>query len=132
MQNTERADVIIALIIPTSSHGERTSTLRLSVATRKDKWKNMTDVDRTAVDRKLHKAYADAALSETTCRDWFRRFKDGDFDVGGLPREERSKTFEDVELKALLDEDPCQTQQELSLTLEVTSEAITKRALVIT
>ena len=31
--------------------------------------------------RELPKVYGDAALSETTCRDWFRRFKDGDFDV---------------------------------------------------
>ena len=25
--------------------------------------------------RELQKVYGDAALSETTCRDWFRRFK---------------------------------------------------------
>ena len=31
--------------------------------------------------RELQKVYGDAARSETTCRDWFRRFKDGDFDV---------------------------------------------------
>ena len=55
----------------------------------------------------LQKVYGDAALSETTCRDWFRRFKDGDFDVDDRPREGRPKTFEDAELEALLDEDPC-------------------------
>ena len=27
--------------------------------------------------RELKKVYGDAALSETTCCDWFRRFKDG-------------------------------------------------------
>ena len=26
----------------------------------------------------LQQAYGDAALSETTCRDWFRHFEDGD------------------------------------------------------
>ena len=31
--------------------------------------------------RELQKVYGDAALCETTCCDWFRRFKDGDFDV---------------------------------------------------
>jgi len=51
----------------------------------------------------------------TTCRDWFRRFKDGDFDVD----EGRPKTFEDAELEALLDEDPCQTQDELASALGV-------------
>ena len=34
----------------------------------------------------LQKIYGDAALSETTYRDWFRRFKDDDFDVDDRPR----------------------------------------------
>ena len=41
--------------------------------------------------RKLQKIYGDAALRETTCRDWFRRFKDGDFNIDDLLREGRSK-----------------------------------------
>ena len=64
--------------------------------------------------RELQKVYGDAALSETTCRDWFRRFKDGDFDVDDRSREGRPKTFKDAELEALLNEDPCQTQKELA------------------
>ena len=47
--------------------------------------------------RELQKVYEDAALSETTCRDWFRRFKDGDFNVDDRPREGRPKTFEDAD-----------------------------------
>ena len=35
--------------------------------------------------RELQKVYGDTALSETTCRDWFRRFKDGDFDADDRP-----------------------------------------------
>ncbi|GJQ85523.1 hypothetical protein Trydic_g10824 [Trypoxylus dichotomus] len=77
--------------------------------------------------RKLHKVYGDAALSETTCRGWFHRLKDGKFDVDDRPREGRPKTFKDAELEVLLDEDPCQTQQKLSSTLGVTREAISKR-----
>ena len=37
--------------------------------------------------RELQKVHGDAALSEITCRDWFRRFKDGDFDVDDCLRE---------------------------------------------
>ena len=48
--------------------------------------------------RELQKVYGDAALSETTYRDWFRRFKDGDFNVDDRPREGRSKTFEDADV----------------------------------
>ena len=43
--------------------------------------------------RELQKVYGDATLSETTCRDWLRHFKDGDFDADDRPREERPKTF---------------------------------------
>ena len=77
--------------------------------------------------RELQKVYGDAALSETTCRDWFRRFKDGDFDVDDRPREGRPKTSEDTELEALLDENPCQTQEKFALALGVTRQAISKR-----
>ena len=77
--------------------------------------------------RELQKVYGDAVLSETTCRDWFRRFKDGDFDVVGRPRRGRLETFEDAELEALLDDDPCQTLKELHSALGVTRQAISKR-----
>ena len=50
----------------------------------------------TEVHRELQKVYGDATLSETTCRDWFSRFKDGNFDVYDRPREGRPKTFEDA------------------------------------
>ena len=51
-----------------------------------------------------------SVCEKTTCHEWFRRFKDGDFDVHDRPREGRPSTFEDAELEALLDEDPCKTQ----------------------
>ena len=42
--------------------------------------------------RELQKVYGDAAVSETTCRDWFRPLKDGDFDVDICPREQHCQT----------------------------------------
>ena len=47
------------------------------------------------VHRELQKVYGDADLSETTCRDWLRRFIDGNFDADDRPREGRPKIFED-------------------------------------
>ena len=46
----------------------------------------------TEAHRKLKEVYGDAALSGTTCRDCFRRFKDGDFEVDDHPREGRYRT----------------------------------------
>ena len=57
----------------------------------------------------------------------FRRFKDGDFDVDDRLREVRPKTFEDDELEAFLDKDPCQTQEELASAWGVTRQANSKR-----
>ena len=48
--------------------------------------------------RELQKVYGDGALSKDTCRDWFRRFKDGDFDLDDRPRKERPKTFDGADL----------------------------------
>lgn len=77
--------------------------------------------------RELSNVYGDAALSETRCRDWFRRFRSGDFAVEDTQREGRPKTFADEELTALLEENHCQTQEELAAVLGVTRQAISSR-----
>lgn len=43
--------------------------------------------------RELQKVYGDAALSQTTCRDWFRHLKDDDFEVHDRPREGKPKNL---------------------------------------
>ena len=35
------------------------------------------------VHRMLSNTYGKAVISERTCREWFQRFKNGDFDVQG-------------------------------------------------
>ncbi|GFX03886.1 mariner Mos1 transposase [Trichonephila clavipes] len=62
----------------------------------------------------LSNTYGEAAISERTCREWFQRFKNGDFEVEDQHGGGREKVFEDAELEALLDQDSYQTQQELS------------------
>jgi len=58
-------------------------------------------------------------------REWFRRFKDGDFNVKDKPRSGQPKKFEDKELEALFEEDQSQTQEELAL--GVTQQAVSVR-----
>jgi len=77
--------------------------------------------------RMLCEAYGEHAPSIKTCEYWFRRFKSGDFDTSDKKREERPVQFEDAELEALLDEDSCQTQEELAEILGVTQPAISNR-----
>jgi len=62
----------------------------------------------------LSNTYGGAAISERTCREWFQRFKNGDFDVEDRHIGGREKVFEDAELEALLEQDSCQNQEELA------------------
>jgi len=78
----------------------------------------------TEAHRLLVEAYGDAALSERSCREWFQKFKNGEFDIEGKEHSGRPKVYEDAELEALLNEDSCQTQKELALTLGVTQQTI--------
>ena len=77
--------------------------------------------------RLLLEVYGDDALAKTQCFEWFQRFKSGDFDIKDKERPGQPKKFENEELKTLLDEDSCQTQDELAKSLGVTQQAISKR-----
>ena len=55
--------------------------------------------------RILVETHGDNALSDTTCRDWFRRFKSNDFKLEDKERSGAPKKFEDKKLEEILDED---------------------------
>jgi len=71
--------------------------------------------------------YGDHALSETTCRHWFRRSKNNNFDVEDKKRSGARKKYEDKELEALLHEDSCQTLAELAESLRVDHTTVSRR-----
>ena len=75
----------------------------------------------------LVEVYGEHAVAERTCQKWFVRFKTDDFGLEDKERPGQPKKFEDKELEALLDEDCCQTQEELAKSLGVTQAAISKR-----
>ncbi|KAG5326223.1 MOS1T transposase, partial [Pseudoatta argentina] len=75
----------------------------------------------------LVQTYGDNALSDTTCRDWFRRFKNNDFQLEDKERSGAPKKFQDKELERLLDEDPSQTLSELGTILQVDESTVSKR-----
>ena len=72
--------------------------------------------------------YGEHALAERMSQKWFARFKNGDFGLEDEERPGKPKKFEDEELEALLDEDCCQTEEELAKSLGVTQAAISKRS----
>jgi len=76
--------------------------------------------------RMLVEVYGTASIDKSCHREWFRRFKDGDFkdEVEEKLRSGQPKKFEDKELEALLEEDQSQTQEELAKSLGVTQQTI--------
>ncbi len=76
--------------------------------------------------RLLVATYAEHAPTQKTCERWFARFRIGDFDVEDRERPGQQKKFEDAQLEALLDEDPCQTQKELAMALNVNQATISR------
>ena len=74
--------------------------------------------------RILVEAYGDNALSETTCRDWFRRFNDDNFDLSDKKRENWPRKVEDCQLQTLLDEDDIQSQKMFAEQLGISQAAI--------
>ena len=70
--------------------------------------------------RLLVERYREAALSERSFREWFQKFKNDEFDIKAKERSGRPKVYEDAEL----DQDSCQTKEELARTLVVTQQAM--------
>lgn len=77
--------------------------------------------------RMLVEVYGDHAPFNTTCKEWFQRFRNDDFDVGDKEHGKPPKKFEDAELEELLTEDSCQTQSELAQSLNVDRSTVAKR-----
>ena len=48
--------------------------------------------------RLLVEAYDDAALSERSCREWFQKFKNDEFDVEDKKRSGRPKVYAELEV----------------------------------
>lgn len=75
----------------------------------------------------INSTLGEPSVSHSTVKKWFARFRDGNLSLQDDPRPGVPKKFEDEELQALLDENPCQTEKELAEHLEVTQQAISVR-----
>ena len=74
--------------------------------------------------RMLVEAYGDHALSEATCKRWFQRFRNNDFDVRKEERGRLPKKFEDAELQTILDGDDTLSQKQMAAMLNVAQQTI--------
>jgi len=72
-------------------------------------------------------AYGENAVSHTTCRRWYQKFRQGDFSLEDEPRAGRPQKIETDELQVLLETNSAQTEKELAEQLGVTQQAISIR-----
>ena len=66
------------------------------------------------------------AIAERTARDWYAKFKNGNFDLKHAPRSGRSIEFDEERLNQLLHENSRQTTRELAEKMECSHTAIEK------
>ncbi|KAL6260812.1 hypothetical protein P5V15_008338 [Pogonomyrmex californicus] len=60
-------------------------------------------------------AYGENAVSHTTCKRWYQKFRQGDFSLEDEPRAGRPQKIETDELQALLDINSAQLKRSLAL-----------------
>ena len=65
------------------------------------------------------------------CNDWFYRFRNCNYDAKDKDRRRPTKDFKEKESEMVLDEDPSQTQTELTDALNVTLQCISQRLKII-
>ena len=71
-----------------------------------------------------HMKLRESAVTHKTCKKWFQRFRNGDFDLSYWERTRQPEKFEDEELEQLLKEHPAQMEKELAHALGITPQAI--------
>ena len=72
----------------------------------------------------IFSALEKGAVMHKTCKKWFQRFRDSDFDLSNRERPDQPKKFEDKVLNQLMEENPTQMEKELAQAFRVTQQAI--------
>jgi len=73
--------------------------------------------------KNINEVYSNG-LNERTCRQWFGKFKNGDFNLEDQPRSGRPVEVDNDRLNVLVESDPRQTLRELATIMECSHEAI--------
>ena len=71
----------------------------------------------SAAARNICAAIGDGTVADRTCRDWFKRFREGDTSLEDQPRSGRPLECDVAQLKALVEDNPRLTTRELAAML---------------
>ena len=76
--------------------------------------------------RNICSVYGEGAIAEGTVRDWYAKFKNGNFDLKDAPRSGRPVEFDEERLNQLLHENSRQTTRELAEKMDCSHTTIEK------
>ncbi|CAF4257720.1 unnamed protein product, partial [Rotaria sordida] len=71
----------------------------------------------SAAARNICAALGEGAVTDRTCRDWFKRFREGEMSLEDRPRSGRPIEYDIERLKVLIEDNPRLTTRELSAIL---------------
>lgn len=74
--------------------------------------------------RRITDAFGDGTVSKTTAKDWFTRFRGGDFNLEDRPRSGRPSGIDDSLLQAAIEANPYQSTRELAERFDVDQKTI--------
>lgn len=74
--------------------------------------------------RSINDAFGAGTVSKATAKDWFARFRGGDFDLDDRPRSGRPSVVDDSLLRAAIEANPYQSTRELAERFEVDQKTI--------
>ncbi|KAK1118283.1 hypothetical protein K0M31_015325 [Melipona bicolor] len=77
--------------------------------------------------KKLCAVYGDEALKERQCRNWFERFRSGDFSLKNAQRSGRPVEVDETHIKAIIDSDRHSTTRDIAEKLNVSHTCIEKQ-----
>ncbi|KAK1137994.1 hypothetical protein K0M31_002485 [Melipona bicolor] len=77
--------------------------------------------------KKLCAVYGDEALKERQCRNWFERFRSGDFSLKNAQRSGRPVEVDETHIKAIIDSDRHSTTRDIAEKLNVSHTCIEKK-----
>ena len=74
--------------------------------------------------RQVNQVWRPNSVGESTVRQWFNKFRSGDFSLEDEPRSGRPKAIPDEDLKAFVEADPSQTVREIAEKLGVDKSTV--------
>ena len=76
--------------------------------------------------KKLYDVYCENSLTERQCRNWFARFRSGDFDLKDALRSGRPTEVDDDKIKAIIENNRRSTTREIAEKLNMSRICVKK------